>query len=138
MFDLSLLTQVHIKLTIAGADVLAITLTREGTLNRLGDGETMPPPLFMGRTEEPLFAAFLGQLSPELLELTGRYTYPNPQGDRCELSIALSGAEIETGFAFSYGTDSEGPPEEIVELVEYALDLTDPWYEAQLARKRGR
>lgn len=138
MLDLTQLTQVHLKLTVDDSDILAITLTQQGTVNRLGDGETQPPQLVMGRTEEPLFADFVTQLTPELLELTGRYTYPDPQGERCELTIALSGPEIDTGFAFTYGSESEGPPEEIVALVEYALDLTDPWYETQLARRNRR
>ncbi|RMG71748.1 MAG: hypothetical protein D6722_06375, partial [Bacteroidetes bacterium] len=99
MIDLQKLTHIHIKLRVGEADLLGLMMSRSGTLNRLGDGEDEQPPFFMGRTEEPLFEEFVAQLSPELLELTGRYTFPDQQGVPCELVLALAGEGIDTGFA---------------------------------------
>ncbi|TAE57900.1 MAG: hypothetical protein EAZ89_03655 [Bacteroidetes bacterium] len=128
---------VHIRLESAGETVLSLMMNRGGALNRMGDGtgEAERSRLCMGRSEEPLFEQWLELMDENLLELAGRYTFPDPQGELCVLSIELESEAGNTGFEFTYGTDSQGPPEEITALVDAALDLSDPWYEAQLNKK---
>lgn len=131
--------KVHLALEVEGNTVLSILLTREGKINRMGNGTGDPEQSgwFMGQTEEPLLADWVKLLSPELMELTGRYEYPDPLGERCELTITLEDETgNSTGFAFTYGTESDGPPEEIFELVNAAMDLSEPWWEAQRLRKQ--
>ncbi|MCB0844203.1 MAG: hypothetical protein KDE26_13195 [Bacteroidetes bacterium] len=129
--------KVFIKLESEGKQVLYLFFSEMGTINRMGDGSNEGiSRFFMGQTEDPVFQDFMEEFPAELLSLAGRYTFPNPQGEICFLEITLEGEEINTGFAFTYGADSEGPPEEIFELVNLALDLSDPWYEDQLNQKK--
>lgn len=129
---------VHISLSVNDEQVLAIRFSQNGTLNRMGDGGDDPKMrhMFMKRVEEPIFAQLMEGLSLELLALVGRYTYPDPKGDLTKLVITLEGEnEQETGFEFIYGSDSTGPPEEIIDFVEYAVELSDPHWEEYLSRK---
>ena len=128
---------VNIKLESDGKQILNIFFSDSGAINRVGDGSNeLISRFFMGRTEEPLFQAFIENFSDDLLKMVGRYEFPNPQGELCSLTITLEGDEVETGFEFTYGSESDGPPEEIVDLVNLALDLTDPWYKEQLNQKK--
>jgi hypothetical protein len=137
MPQISEIDRAFIKWEVAGEQVLMILLSRNGTLNRMGDGEQAKKhPMYLGNTEEPLLEQWLAELDPGWLEEAGRYEMPDPEGDICVLTIALEGEGLDLGFAFRYGSDSMGPPEEMVHLLELALDLTDPWYEEQLSRRR--
>ena len=132
--------RIYIKMEVEGQEVLIINLTRSGGISRMGDGSGEKETLYfaMGRSEEPLLKEWLKSLDDEMLSFVGRYEYPHPKGKICHLSIGLEGNELDTGFAFVYGDESEGPPEEIFHLVENAVLLTDPWYEDQQDRKRQR
>ncbi|MEM7660308.1 MAG: hypothetical protein AAF399_29650 [Bacteroidota bacterium] len=134
------ITQVFIKWEVDGQQVLMIYLSRSGAINRLGDGQAEPEvtQLCMGRVAEPWLEEWLGQLDPAWLEQAGRYTMPDPKGKMCTLAIALEGEDLDTGFAFTYGSESMGPPEEMVQLVDVALELTDEWYEDQLPKKQRK
>ncbi|MEL6194636.1 MAG: hypothetical protein AAFR66_21430, partial [Bacteroidota bacterium] len=56
-------------------------------------------------------------------------------GDTAHFSITLSSETEETGFAFTYGTTSQGPPEELVEWVSLAVELTQGWFEERVMEK---
>ena len=132
------ITSISLKLEVAGVTELMIYVTKGGTLNRLGGGEEKAA-LCMGRSDEPIVEQWLEGVDESVMELAGRYTLPDAEkGDTCYLEIALSGEEIDTGFAFTYGSEGMGPPEEMQELSNRLVSLTDDWYEAQLAAKRQR
>ncbi|MEZ4686528.1 MAG: hypothetical protein R3B47_10810 [Bacteroidia bacterium] len=118
-----------LKLEVDGETELMIFLSKSGTINRLGgeeEGEKRNTRMQMSRTEEPLFEAWLEGLEPAILEMAGRYTLPDhDKGQACYLELALSGDNIDTGFAFEYGSEGMGPPEEIVELVNRLVAVTD-------------
>ena len=83
--------------------------------------------------------AGLELLDDSIFALARRYTLPDAEkGAPAYLEFALEGEGIDTGFAFSYGSEGMGPPEEMVELANRLVMFTDPWYEEQLARKRQR
>lgn len=130
---------VHFSLAVNDEQVLAIRFSQSGALNRMGDGSDDPEAriILMKRVKEPIFEQLLEALSDDLLALVGRYSFPDPKGDLTQLLITLEGKEDqETGFEFVYGAESDGPPEEIIDFVEYALELSDPYWEAYLASKR--
>lgn len=129
---------VHIQLEVEGETVLSIKLSASGTLNRMGDGsgEKDQSGWYLGSTEDPLFAEWQSLLTEELMEMTGRYEYPDPQGEKTELTISLEGNGESTGFGFIYGSDSVGPPEEILELVNAAVDVTDEWWTSQRFKRK--
>ena len=129
---------VHISLVVNEEQVLALRISKNGALNRMGDGSDDPKMrlMFMKRIEEPLFDRLMEILSVDLLSMVGRYTFPDPKGDLTQLLITLEGDnDTETGFEFVYGSDSEGPPEEIIDFVEYAVELSDPYWEDFLSKK---
>jgi hypothetical protein len=134
----SQIQKVYLKLEADGKSVLSIMLTAGGALNRQGDGSGDPDfdRFFMGSTTDGLFERFMAEVSEEMLEWSGRYELPDPKGERCVLTLAFEGKDIDTGFEFKYGAESEGPPEEFLALFDLATELTDPWYENQLNRNR--
>ncbi|MEM8901690.1 MAG: hypothetical protein AAGC85_26515 [Bacteroidota bacterium] len=132
--------QIHIQLSINEQDLLRIMLSTSGAINRMGDGslEDSSPAFFMGRTEEPFYEELMEAFSEDWLVNTGRYEFEDRTGDTAHFSITLSSEAEETGFAFTYGTTSQGPPEELVEWVSLAVELTQEWFEEQFARKKQR
>ena len=125
---------VYISLEIVGESALFILLAADGSINRMGTGAhgNTEKDLFIGMTEDPLFDQLMEKLSDEMLGHMGGYDVPEKDGSLCELKIGLSFAsEEEDGFAFRYGSESQGPPHEIVELVLAAIELTEPWFEEQ-------
>ncbi|MDP5172565.1 MAG: hypothetical protein NWR72_20150 [Bacteroidia bacterium] len=132
--------RVHIQWEEEESTILSILLTASGQVNRMGDGTGDPASagVFMGTTEEPLFEEWISLLDEELMEMAGRYEFPDPMGTKCKLTIALEGNDESTGFEFVYGIDSLGPPEEIMELVHAAVDLTESWWDSKrFKRKRS-
>ncbi len=137
MIDIQSINTIYIKWEKDTHPVLILMINKQGTINRLGSEEDNKKPLMiMGKTDKPIFEHILENLDPHWLDLAGRYTYPNPKGSILSLTISMKGEEIDTGFSFTYGSQSEGPPEDIVDFVDYVVSLTEPWYEDQLTRKR--
>ncbi|RMG22721.1 MAG: hypothetical protein D6730_15915 [Bacteroidetes bacterium] len=131
--------QVYIKWEVAGRQLLALSFNRSGSLNRAGDGsEEHAAYFFMGRADTPVFEAFMEQVDESLFEMAGRYTLPEPKGEIARLTLAFSGPELDTGFEFTYGTHSAGPAQEVVELLELALNLTQQWWEGQLHQRLSK
>ncbi|MEM7367121.1 MAG: hypothetical protein AAF587_00900 [Bacteroidota bacterium] len=134
--------RIFIQWEIGGEQVLRLLLSRSGSVNRMGDGlpqEGSSLSMCMGRLEDSFaFDQILGLMDSSWMDMTGRYELPDPQGTISTLSVGLEGDELDTGFSFTYGMDSEGPPEEFVHLVESAISITDPWYEEQIIRKKQR
>ena len=105
-------------------------------VNRRGNGNEADGAMVMGRPEEPIFEQLLAAIPPELFDGAGRYALPEPQGDPSELRLSFTGPDLDTGFAFQYGSESMGPPDEFVELVELALELTEDWYQSKRPGQR--
>jgi hypothetical protein len=123
--------QIEIKLTVADEVYLQIVMMRNGMINRRGNGNEADGALVMGRPEDPIFEAYLQAIPAELLAEAGRYELPDQQGAPSELILSFSGEGIDTGFAFRYGSESMGPPDEFVELTDLALELTEAWYQSK-------
>jgi hypothetical protein len=71
--------------------------------------------------------------------MTGRYEVPDQQGDPCVLDVLLRFTDgSEDGFGFAYGSESMGPPGEIVDVVVRAVEATEPWYQQQKAIAKAR
>jgi hypothetical protein len=125
------INQIDLTLRVADAVYLQVVMTRNGMVNRRGDGSGPDGAMVMGRPDSPVWDEFLAAVPPDLFEGAGRYQLPDPQGDPCELSMGVTGPALDTGFAFQYGSDSMGPPEEFIELLNLAIDLTEDWYQAK-------
>ena len=125
---------ISITLEIDNKKSLFILLARDGAINRLGTGEidNQENELYIGITDELLFEHTMTYISDEMLQHMGAWDMPDQKGLPCNLSIGFQfGEEEEDGFNFSYGSESEGPPFEISELLIACIQITDPWYESQ-------
>lgn len=72
------------------------------------------------------------KLNDDMLDYMSRYDVPEQRGIPRKLSIGFSFTnEDDNGFGFRYGSESEGPPHEIVEFVNVAVQLTNPWFQQQ-------
>ena len=54
---------------------------------------------------------------------------PERKGKACSLEIIVSMKDQTTGAKFIYGTETMGPPKEIRDFIEKAIELTNDWYE---------
>ncbi|MEL6629667.1 MAG: hypothetical protein AAFQ83_21570 [Bacteroidota bacterium] len=131
------ITQIFIKWEVDGESILSLMVSQTGAINRMGtmDGQTKGK-FAMGTTDEPIFSALLQSVPGDWFSNEGRYALPDPKGKLAELTIGFSGNDVDTGIAFTYGTQSDGPPEDVIEYIEYALELTDPWYVNQTTKKK--
>lgn len=134
---LQFVRKVGIKLEANGETELMLYLTLEGTLNRKGGlAEGEPSPICMGKVSEPILHTWLRQFPEALLEMAGRYELPESEkGNPCYLELILAGEEVETGFGFTFGSEGMGPPEDFVNIIAQLVDLTDPWYTDQIAKR---
>jgi hypothetical protein len=126
---------VHIRLD-AGREntILSILLASDGSINRMGNGRLRDndKDLYIGAGQEQLFRDFISRMPGDLLAYAGRYEMPEPQGLPCKLTLLFAGpGDTGVGFEFHYGSESQGPPTEIRELITAAVEITDGWLEAQ-------
>ena len=131
------INQVFIKWECDENVLVNLMLSASGAVSRMGDGTGDPAntKLCMGHVDEAIFTEWVAALDEAILAWTGRYVMPGSEEKTCMLSLSLSGENLDTGFEFTYGMDADGPPEEIVNLVDFALKLTDDWYSQKLRRR---
>jgi hypothetical protein len=123
-----------ITLEIDNKRSLFILLAKDGSINRLGTGsiDNKENDLYIGITKEQLFDHAIIYISDDMLQYMGSYDIPDQKGLPCRLSIGLQFNDgEENGFDFSYGSESEGPADEISELVIAVVQITEPWYQSQ-------
>jgi len=127
--------KVSITLRVNDDLLLGILMADDGSINRTGTGVlgSDDRDMYIGLSQEPLFARFMTRITPELLAHQGEFQSSTRKGATCELTIVLGyrGVDRAGGFRFVYGSESDGPPGEICALVRYAVELTTPWHEAQ-------
>ena len=134
---------ISVSLEVAGEKTLFILLSDDGTINRMGNGELSYPDrknLYMGHTNEPLFSKLRNRLDDEILRYMGRYDVPEKLGQICRFTIGLQFADgVSNGFEINYGSESKGPPQELVDFLHAAVEVTEPLYFAfQQNRRPGR
>lgn len=123
-----------ISLQVDGLQALFLRIDRDGSIQRLGTGavDNEEQQLIVGQANPELFRQTLKQLADPLLAHCGAYDLPDKEGLHCVLTIAFTFADAsENGFAFHYGSESQGPPQELAHFVAAALEITEPWYQRQ-------
>ncbi|MEO0898323.1 MAG: hypothetical protein AAFY71_18060 [Bacteroidota bacterium] len=128
--------RIYLQWLIEEENLITMMFSRSGSINRRGDGENLGGRPAMGRVEEPLFQQLLEALPLDWFQNTGRYTLPDPKGKMAKLTLAFEGEKLDTGFEFMYGTQSDGPPEDMVEYIEFAMELSEEWYQSQGKKKK--
>lgn len=111
--------------------LLHIVLSSDGTVQRLGSGRLDNDEfvLVKGVADKTLLDEVLKSLPEEFLESEGSYSDPNPRGQRLGLSITLMVNGCEHSLQIVYGSESEGPPDDVVAFVVAAKELTESWYQ---------
>ena len=125
-------TGISITLKVDGDPFLFILVAGDGTTNRMGSGtfEDKNRELFIGRTEPAIFEAVRSHVTPELLRISGGFEHKDRRGTTCELTIGFKFKDGgESGFGFRYGSESEGPPQQVRDFVTEAVRVTEPWYQ---------
>ena len=122
-----------VTLEVDAKKLLFLLLSEDG-VNRQGSGTlgNKNPDLFIGVTDPAIFKAVRSHLTEAMLErLLGQtFEHENPRGAPCKLDVRFQfGDGTSGGFIFLYGSQSQGPPSYVADLVRAAVRQTDSWYE---------
>jgi hypothetical protein len=106
-----------------------VLLDKAGSINRLGDGtpSQADKTLYIGVVREPLFDELMDVVPDPIFRYAGRMEVRERRGVECLLTEAFfhkDGRVIP--FEVLYGSESQGPPSELVTIVKRAIELTDP------------
>ena len=123
-----------IELNIEEEPSLMILLHKDGTINRKGRGtEEIEKDFYMGIQKDSLLSELTKSVTSDFQSLLNRVNdYPDKKGKICMLEITLSDGKETKGVRYTYGSESMGPPIPIVNYVNKAIELTDPWYNEQV------
>ena len=124
---------VSIALDYDNKQSLFIYLDKKGTVVRMGNGriDNSNFEIYSDKTKEPFFNELLKNITDDMIAFTGEYAL-DETGTPCELLIMLYSKDDNKRFKFSYGTQFEGLPGEIHNLIVEAIKITDKWYSKKL------
>lgn len=129
MFAKHLISQVLITLHIGEKNALFILLDKNGTIHRKGNGSADAElPMLQGRSSLGHFDALLMTVNEAIFHHTGVIKMPDRVGEECTLTIIFQAGELDYSFRVVYGQQSDGPPQELVEILINAVKLTQGWY----------
>ena len=134
MFTREEVSGIFITIHIDDEQVLFILLDASGTVNRLGTGaeDNVEKQLFIEQSSSEMFEALKSGILPETAQWDGGYSASEPKGKPCRLTVGfMNGDGRESACMFEYGSESQGPPPELCDLVMAAVEITNPWYEEQ-------
>ena len=128
--------RIMVVLECDGDQVLFILLADDGTINRMGTGteDNREQGLFIGVIDPAAFVTVRSVCSPVLDDWIGGYGDPDAAGKPCKLLVGFqtsAGAELLSQW--EYGTESKGPPAEVIAVVKQAVQATEDWYAEQKA-----
>lgn len=137
MLGKHLIDKILITLEVGDTTALFILLTRDGTVHRKGDGNPAHTdlPLMMGISHAGHFDALLMTIHESIFNFSGVIRIPDPVGKECRLTMIFQGKnDTDYSFRAIYGSESEGPPYELAEILINAVKITEGWYKEQLAK----
>lgn len=138
MYTKHLIDKVLITLEVGDVTALFILMEKTGALHRKGNGNPQDSQLktASGISRQGHFDAFMMTVEESLFAHTGVVRMEPIAGVKSQLTIIFKGADgLDYAFRAVYGQDSQGPPAELVQLLVYAVTLTDEWYALQLQEK---
>ena len=134
MYPHSLIHQALITLEVGDATALFILLTRDGMIQRKGDGNPAHTslPLVQGISHDGHFEALMMTIPGDLFQYTGVRKMEDLAGKECRLTIIFQAKDgADYSFRVVYGSESAGPPIELAQVLINAVKITEPWYTAQ-------
>ena len=135
MHEKLLIDKVLITLEVGDKTSLFILLAKDGTIDRKGDGNLSSElPLHRGVSNQGHFEALMMTINEEIFSYSGVMRKTNRMGTDCTLTMIFQGPkEVDYSLRVIYGSESEGPPRELVEILINAVKLTEGWYQEQLS-----
>lgn len=136
MYAKHLIQQVLITLEVGNATALFILLTKEGMVQRKGDGnpEHITLPLMQGISHDGHFEALMMTVPEDIFNFTGVHRMTGIVGTECRLTIIFQAQnDLDYSFRIVYGSESEGPPRELAEILINAVKITEGWYTTQVS-----
>lgn len=129
-----LVDKILITLEVGDSTPVFILLGRDGVIHRKGNGNPAADlPLKQGYSADGHFEALLMTIDETIFQYAGVIRLPKPVGRESRLTIIFQGrGEGDISFRVVYGSESEGPPHELAEILINAVKLTDSWYSAEL------
>jgi hypothetical protein len=85
-----------------------------------------------------LFATLRDALPAVLLDHIGVYAHPDIRGQSSELTVLLQTPGGAVEIQYQYGSDSQGPPAEILGFLRHCQVATQTWYETQSTARPQR
>ena len=126
---------------IVGLDInsepsLTIRLDARGAIHRCGDGamKNRSKDYFIGVTDPAIFERVRSHLTEATLQRLGQgFQRQNVRGAPCKLTLIIGFNDgTSRCYEYLYGSESEGPPSDVVDFVRAARRETEGWYERQL------
>ena len=136
MYAKHLIDKVLITLEVGNQTALFILLEKAGVIHRKGNGSPHATELTLkeGVSQQGHFEALMMTVNENLFNYTGVINMPGRQGTECRLTLIFQGPEgIDYSFRVIYGAESEGPPQELAEILINAVKITDQWYQDNVA-----
>ncbi len=130
-----LIDKVLITLEVGDQTALLILLARDGSVHRKGNGSPDASNLRLAQAVSPdgHFEALMMTIDDSIFQHAGVIRAPNPQGRECRMSIVFQGkGGLDYSFRVIYGEKSDGPPQELAQILINAVKLTEDWYYKQL------
>lgn len=120
-----------IRMEHGGEDVLFILLSRDGSINRMGDGTPSPvdKTLYIGVVKEPLFDQLMEVVPDDLFRYVSRLEIPDREGIDTTISVMFQHKDGRVlPFEVLFGSESGGVPLELQTILRRALELSDGWW----------
>jgi len=132
-----------IRIMYRDEEALMLLLSRDGAINRMGDGT--PPDgagstLYIGKVTEPLFDQLMEVIPPSLWEFrhVGRLDLDDRLGEDCLLTVLFGQSDgLAYRFEILFGSESVGVPRELQIVLARALELTEPWWQETRSLQEG-
>ena len=127
---------IMVTLEIAGVQSLFILLAQDGTINRLGTGAegNADNDMFIGMSDGTAFAEVRPVAGPVIEKWIGSYGAPESEGKLCKLLVGFQTSDGKESMSrWEYGSESQGPPPEVVNVVVKAVEATESWWQEQKA-----
>ena len=127
-----------IDLEVNADRLLFILLSADGSINRIGSGNFKDKnrDMFIGVTDPAIFERMRSHLTEAMLQSLGHsFQRQNLRGAPCKLTLMFQFNDGTSGRSeYLYGSESEGPPSDVVDFVKAAVRETEGWYQEQLER----
>jgi len=130
-----LIDKVLVTLEVGERTALLILVAKDGSVHRKGNGNPDSNlMLAQGISHDGHFDALMMTVNEAIFQHSGVIRMPNPVGEECRLSIIFQGHNsVDFSFRVVYGSQSDGPPQELVQILVNAVKITEGWYQKQLS-----